>query len=289
MGARVVLARDGEPDVAGLIERERITHTFLPAATLAALSADAGATTRDFGAVRQVWFGGCTIPRSTLRDCVSLFPDALVHAYGMTEVCGVATVLGTGERLDHRHRLSSVGRPIAGVEVQVRDPNTGAPLPSGRPGEVWVRTAHLMAGYWRDPEATEAAITEGGWYRTGDGGLLDAHGYLYLTDRIQDRIISGGRYVYPSEVERILAELPSVAELAVIGVPDESWGEVPKALVVAAEGHTVDEAALLAHCRRYLAKEKCPRSVDVVDHLPRNATGRITKKDLYPRYWPHPD
>ena len=223
--------------------------------------------------------------RSALVRCLDLFPNALAHGYGMTEASGMVAVLGPEERHGDGHRLWPAGRPIAGVELEVCDPNTGARLPAGRTGEVWIRSDHLMAGYWHDPEVTRAVLPGDGWYRTGDGGRLDADGYLYLTDRLQDRIISGGTDVYPAEVERVLAELPGVADVAVIGVPDECWGEVPKAVVVAAAGHTVDEAELLAHCKRHLTPEQCPRSVDVVAHLPRNVAGKVTKKDLYPRYW----
>jgi acyl-CoA synthetase (AMP-forming)/AMP-acid ligase II len=286
--ARVVLTPGPDIELPRLIELERITHAFLPATALGALTRHTDASARDLTTLRQVWYGGGPLPAGLLHRCVALFPGALVHSYGLAEICGPATALGPDRRLDRLHRMRSAGRPITGVELEVRDPNTGAPLPSGRIGEVWIRTERLMAGYWNDPEATAAAITGDGWYRTGDGGLLDPDGDLYLTDRIQDRIISGGTDVYPAEVERVLVELPCISDLAVIGVPDEREGEVPKVIVVAAEGHTVDEAALLAHCRRHLASVKCPRSVDVVDALPRNAAGRVIKKDLYRRYWAAP-
>jgi acyl-CoA synthetase (AMP-forming)/AMP-acid ligase II len=286
--ARLVLTAGPDIELPRLIELERITHAFLPTAGLAALALQPDTAARDLTGVRQVWYGGGTMSIRALRRCLTLFPGALVHSYGMTEIGGPATVLGPARRLDELRRSRSAGRPIAGVELEVRDPNTGAPVPTGRTGEVWIRTGQLMAGYWQDPEATEAAVAEDGWYRTGDGGLLDPDGYLHLTDRIQDRIISGGTDVYPAEIEGVLAELPCVGDLAVIGVPDERWGEVPKAVVVAAEGHTVDEATLLAHCRRHLASVKCPRSVDVVDTLPRNAAGKVVKKDLYRRYWAAP-
>jgi len=142
-----------------------------------------------------------------------------------------------------------------------------------------------MGGYWNLPEATAAAITGDGWYRSGDSGHLDEDGYLYLTDRIKDMIISGGENIYPAEIERVLAEHPSLAEVAVVGVPDEKWGEVPKAVVVATHGHYVDEARVIAYCRAQLAGYKCPKSVDVVTELPRNVLGKIMKNDVRARYW----
>ena len=163
--------------------------------------------------------------------------------------------------------------------------HSGAPVPTGERGEVWIRTNQLMTGYWNKREATAEAITEDGWYRSGDAGHLDRDGYLYLTDRIKDMIISGGENIYPAEIERVLAEHPSVADVTVVGVPDEKWGEVPRAVVVATAGHTADPAELLAHCRTQLAGYKCPKAVDVVATLPRNATGKVLKKDVRAPYW----
>jgi acyl-CoA synthetase (AMP-forming)/AMP-acid ligase II len=132
-------------------------------------------------------------------------------------------------------------------------------VPVGEAGEIWVRSEQVMGGYWGRPEATGAAITSDGWLRSGDGGHIDAEGYVYVTDRIKDMIISGGENIYPAEIERVLAEHPSVGDVAVIGVPDDRWGEVPKAVVVAAPGATVDEAELIAHARENLAGFKVPR------------------------------
>jgi acyl-CoA synthetase (AMP-forming)/AMP-acid ligase II len=218
---------------------------------------------------------------------MEVFPPVFVQVYGMTEACGVVTVLGAPEHTDEANpqRLTSAGRPISGVEIEVRDPETGDPVPVGEQGEIWVRTEQLMSGYWNRPEATASAITEDGWYRSGDSGHYDADGYLYITDRIKDMIISGGENIYPAEIERVLVEHPTVADLTVVGVPDEKWGEVPKAVVVAAPGQTVDEAELIAYCREHLASYKCPKSVDVVDALPRNPTGKVLKKDVRARYW----
>ena len=143
-----------------------------------------------------------------------------------------------------------------------------------------------MSGYWGKPEATAATITPDGWLRSGDGGHRDADGYVYVTDRIKDMIISGGENIYPAEIERVLAEHPQRGRCAVIGVPDEHWGEVPKAVVVAAPGQAVDAEALLAYCREHLAAFKCPKSVDVLAELPRNPTGKVLKKDLRKPYWP---
>ena len=169
----------------------------------------------------------------------------------MTEQSGVVSVLGAADHGNPAvaHRLVSAGRAIDGVEIEIRDPATGDRVATGERGEVWVRSEQVMGGYWGKPEATAATITPDGWLRSGDGGYLDADGYLYITDRIKDMIISGGENIYPAEIERVMAEHPQIQDVAVIGVPDERWGEVPKAVVVAEPGATIDTEQLLAWCR----------------------------------------
>jgi acyl-CoA synthetase (AMP-forming)/AMP-acid ligase II len=142
-----------------------------------------------------------------------------------------------------------------------------------------------MAGYWRNPEDTAATIDADGWLKTGDAGYFDADGYLYLHDRIKDMVVSGGENIYPAEVENVLLSYPVIVDAAVIGVPDPKWGETVKAIVVLGPGQTLDEAHIIAHCRATLAHYKCPTSVDTVDALPRNPSGKILKRELRAPYW----
>ena len=287
-GARMVMTRLPVPDqLPGILESERITHTFFVPALLAAIAKVDGVAEHDYSALKVLCYGASPMPLPVLRESMKIFPNVFMQVYGMTEACGVVSVLGAAEHADTEHpeRLVSAGKPIAGCDIEVRDPESGAGVPTGEQGEIWVRTEQLMGGYWNRPDATASAVDPDGWYHSGDAGHYDAEGYLYITDRLKDMIISGGENIYPAEVERVLAEHPSVADLTVIGVPDDRWGEVPKAVVVAAEGHTVDEAELLAYCRDHLASYKCPKSVDVVDELPRNPTGKILKKDVRAKYW----
>jgi acyl-CoA synthetase (AMP-forming)/AMP-acid ligase II len=172
-----------------------------------------------------------------------------------------------------------------GVEVRAVDPATGIDVARGNVGEIWLRTPRVMLGYWNQPDATHEAITEDGWLRTGDAGCLDGDGYVYLSDRVKDMIISGGENVYPAEVENVLMAHPDVDEVAVIGVPSERWGETPKAIVVAAPGARPDGRELITFCRDRLAHYKCPTSVEVVAALPRNATGKVLKAQLRAPYW----
>jgi acyl-CoA synthetase (AMP-forming)/AMP-acid ligase II len=175
------------------------------------------------------------------------------------------------------------------VEIEIRDPGTGEAVPVGQSGEIWVRSEQVMAGYWRKPEATAAAITPDGWYRSGDGGHMDADGYVYVTDRIKDMIISGGENIYPSEVESVLAAHPAVQDVAVVGVPDPKWGETVLAVVVPRAGQGIDAAALPAAleawCRERIAGYKRPRAYRVIDEaqMPRTATGKIQHRVLRER------
>ena len=283
-GARTVVLRDPVPGVLlDTLEREGVTHTFVVPALLAALLQE---RERDLSSLQVLLYGASPMPAPLMRASLARFPGKLGQVYGMTELSGAVTYLGPEDHADtaHPERLLSAGRPYPGVELRVVDA-AGQDVPTGELGELWVRSAQCTPGYWGKPEATADTLVEGGWLRTGDIARLDDGGYLFLEDRLKDMVISGGENVYPAEVERVLLLDPSVAEVAVIGVPDERWGETVKAVVVPAEGATVDPAALIALCRQHLAGYKRPTSVDVVDALPRNATGKVLRRELREPYW----
>jgi acyl-CoA synthetase (AMP-forming)/AMP-acid ligase II len=287
-GARVVLMRTPDPAAAlQMLETEKITHTFFVPSLMAVMNQVPGAASRDYSSLEVLCYGASPMPLPVLRASLALFPGVLYQVYGMTEQSGAVSLLGPEDHADPAvaHRLVSAGKPIPGVEIEIRDPATGERLPTGTPGELWVRSDQRMGGYWGKPEATAAAITADGWLRSGDGGHMDADGYVYVTDRIKDLIISGGENIYPAEIERVLAEHPAIQDVAVIGVPDERWGEVPKAVVVTRRGATIDPQEVVAWCRERIAAFKCPKSIDVVDALPRNPTGKILKKELRKPYW----
>ncbi|MDT7637182.1 MAG: hypothetical protein QOC83_1470 [Pseudonocardiales bacterium] len=282
-GGAVVIDRDVVPAaVADELETAGVTHTFLVPAVLALLLALPDLGNRDFSALRCVSYGSSPIPAPVLRACLATLKADFLGLYGMTETSGILTALPKEAHRDtaNEHRLLSVGRPMPGVELIVVDPATGDPVPMGDSGEVWVRGEQVMSGYFGRPEQTADALRADGWFRTGDAGRLDGEGYLYLTDRVKDMIISGGENIYPAEIERVLVEHPAVAEVAVIGVPHPKWGETPKAVVVAAAGHPVDGPGLIEYCRERLARFKCPTSVEQVDALPRNPTGKVLKTEL---------
>jgi long-chain acyl-CoA synthetase len=211
----------------------------------------------------------------------------LIQVYGLTETTGAITQLDGRDHdpVGKPHLLRSCGKPYPWVEFRVVDPQTGDDRAVGEVGELWTRSHQNMAGYWNNPEATAAAITPDGWFRTGDAGYADENGYLFLHDRVKDMIVSGGENVYPAEVENALMAHPAVADVAVIGVPDERWGEAVKAIVVREPGSDVSGDDLVAFARERLAGFKLPKSVDFADSLPRNPSGKLLKRELREPYW----
>jgi acyl-CoA synthetase (AMP-forming)/AMP-acid ligase II len=286
-GATLILVADAIPALlVDLVERFRVTHTFVVPTVLAGLASLPGISTRDLSSLESLAYGGAPIPLPLLRRLLAATDAELYQAYGATEVSGAATMLDPADHrdaVDARH-LASAGRPLKGVELEIVDPDTGQARPPGGIGEVRLRSEQVMAGYWKQPAATRAALLPDGWLRTGDLGYVDEHGYLFLVDRLKDVIISGGENIYAAEVERVLAKHPAVREVAVIGVPDEKWGEIPKAVVIPSGPHHPDAGELLTFCRRRLAGYKCPKSIDFVNDFPRNGTGKILKRTLRERY-----
>lgn len=208
-----------------------------------------------------------------------------VQVYGQTELCGAVTALSNADHRDAaRPGLQlSAGKAVLGSEIQIVDPETGNRLPAGEAGEIWVRSNQNMTGYLNRPEATADTITADEWVRTGDIGRLDAEGYIYIEDRLKDMVITGGENVYGPEVESVLVKHPAIADAAIIGVPDDYWGESVKAIVVTTD--EVDAGEIIEFCRRHLATYKCPRTVDFISELPRNASGKILKTQLREPYW----
>jgi acyl-CoA synthetase (AMP-forming)/AMP-acid ligase II len=261
-------------------------RTFLVPAVLAKVLESGEDAVKLFGALKTYAYGASPMPMPLLRAALKAWPNTdFIQAYGLTELCGVISHLlpGAHRAEDHPERLSSAGTLVPNAEVRVVDPDTLEDVAQGEQGELWFRSKQLMKGYHNKPEATAEAVTSDGWFRTGDIGRVDGGGYIFVEDRLKDMIISGGENIYSIEVERVLAEHPAVAEVAVIGVPDEKWGEVVKAVVSLESPATPDE--LIVFCRERLAAYKCPKTVDVTDELPRNPTGKILKKDLRRPYW----
>lgn len=283
-----VLLRDFEPAaVLEDIDRHRVTHANFVPAMLAAMVDAAHGQTHDLSSLELIVYGTAPIAPELLARAMATFGCDFAQLYGLTETTSAITQLDPEDhrRTDRTDVLSSAGRPYPWVETRIVDPVTGEPCSPREPGELWVRSEQNMLGYWHRPEATAETITVDGWLRTGDAGFIREDGYVFLTDRVKDMIVSGGENVYPAEVEAVLAEHPSVRESAVIGVPDDRWGESVKALVVCQGDAAATEAELIEWTRSRLAHYKCPRSVAFIDALPRTATGKVLKRTLREPYW----
>jgi acyl-CoA synthetase (AMP-forming)/AMP-acid ligase II len=285
-GAPTILTR--EPEAATLIGAVKAgaTHAFFVPPVIARFLDAGDAVVGAISGLRYLVYGAAPMPMPLLQRALEAWPEmGFVQVYGQTELCGGITALDPDEHRDstRQHLLLSAGKALPGNELRIVDPESGEQLAIGEPGEIWVRSNQRMIGYLNRPEATADTITADDWLRTGDVGRLDADGYLYIEDRLKDMIITGGENVYGPEVESVLIEHPAVADAAVIGVPDDFWGESVKAIVVTTTEIEPDE--IIEFCRRHLAGYKCPRTVDFAPSLPRNASGKILKTELRQPYW----
>ena len=288
-GATSVIVRDLDPaTVVRLIGELGVTHGFLVPAVLQFMLMVPGVDDADFSSLKVILYGASPISEEVLAKSVAIFGCKFWQAYGLTETTGAVVHLSPADHDlsgPHRHRLRSCGLPGPGVEVRIVDPDTEQDCDQGEVGEIWIRGQQVMKGYWKMPEETATSINADGWFRSGDAGYLDADGYIYIHDRVKDMIVSGGENVYPAEVENVLMGHPAIADVAVIGVPHDRWGETAKAMVVRRPDVEVTEQEIIDYARERLAKFKCPTSVDWMTELPRNPTGKILKKDLRSPYW----
>jgi fatty-acyl-CoA synthase len=276
-GGLLSIHRNFEPAQAlASIEREKLNAAwFAPVMTTALLTCPKRER-YDVSSLKWVIGGGERTPEARIRDFTGLFTAArYIDGYGLTESVGGDTLMEAGREIE---KIGSTGRAIAHVEVEIRDDH-GNRLPAGENGEICLRGPKVTRGYWKDPEKTKAAFF-GDWFRTGDIGYLDDEGFLFLTDRKKDMIISGGENIASSEVERVIYELPQVREVAVIGLPDERWGEKPVAIVVLADDAALEMPELNEHCRARLAGFKVPKQLVIRDSLPRNPSGKVLKRVL---------
>jgi acyl-CoA synthetase (AMP-forming)/AMP-acid ligase II len=240
--------------------------------------------TTDFSSLELIAYGASPAPVDLVRNAIKVFGCGLAQVYGLTETSGAITYLPPEDH-DEKvpDRLKSCGKPLAGIEMRVVDAD-GKDVTTGEVGEIITRSPQNMMGYWNQPEATRRAI-RGDWFYTGDAGYLDQDGYIYIYDRVKDMIISGGENIYPAEVESALFGHSAVADVAVIGIPDDKWGEAVKAFVVKKPGAEVTPDELMSFARERIASYKVPRSIDFIDTLPRTPTGKILKRELRKPFW----
>src|SRR5262245_9148035 len=288
-GGHSILFREfSPPEILDALVRHRVTNALFVPAMLQFLSAVPGAADRDYTALRSIVYGASPITDEVLLRAMKTFRCPFIQVYGLTETTGAITELPASDHDPGGPRarlLRSAGKPYPWVELRIVDPDTGRDRSPGEVGELWTRSVQNMSGYWRNADETARVFARDGWLRTGDAGFMDADGYVFLTDRVKDMIVSGGENVYPAEVENALSGHPDIADVAVIGVPHDTWGESVKAVVVPRAGVSPRPEEIIAFARERLAHYKCPTSVDFAESLPRNPTGKLLKRQLREPYW----
>ena len=288
-GSTMVIHREFTPDqVVKSLDEEAITMTtMVPAMIQACLVAVPDIATREFKNLRLISYGASPIAQETLQKAMTVFGCGFAQGFGMTELTCIATNMtpAVHERAASGEPglLLSAGRPQMGTDIKIADEND-VELPRGQVGQILVKGPQTMMGYWRLTEATANAL-KGGWMHTGDAGYMDEEGFIYIQDRIKDMIVSGAENIYPAEVERAIFEHPAVADSAVVGIPDDQWGETVLAFVALKPAHTLDLKSLQAFCRERLASFKVPSKLEIIDAIPRNASGKSLKTELRKPYW----
>lgn len=285
-GIRAQVLPEFTPDGVLRAIQNGVTHMFLVPAAIQFVIQHPLAKETDFSGLRYLMYGAAPMPLELLKQTVATMPGAgLLQVYGMTETCGTVTMLPPDDHsLEGNERMRSAGKAVPGVEIQIRGEDNKE-VPRGEIGEICILSPSNTQGYWKLPEATAKTIDADGWLHTGDAGIMDDDGYVYIQDRIKDMIISGGENVYPAEVENAIFGHPAVAEVAVIGIPSEQWGEEVKACCVPKPGMEIDAGEIIAYAREKIAAFKAPKSVDVIPEMPRNASGKILRRQLRAPYW----
>jgi acyl-CoA synthetase (AMP-forming)/AMP-acid ligase II len=284
-GVQNIILRTFNPALAlECIQKYRTTKlAFVPAMIRFMLSEPASQET-DFSSVEVVLYGGSPMPRPILEKAVALFKCRFVQNYGLSETANMAIYMSWTEHRDMSNpKLKAAGKPLRGVSVRIVD-DDGRDLPPGQPGQIVFKTPSAMLEYWKLPQETAKTLVDG-WLYTGDAGYLDEDGFVYVTDRIKDVIISAGENIYPAEIERVLAEHPDIDDVAVVAAPDDRWGEVPIAYIVKRPGAALTKGDVLGYARKNIAAFKMPRTVEFIDKLPRNPGGKILKRVLREPHW----
>lgn len=270
------------------ITQEEVTHLFLPPTAIYMLLSEPGIEARRFPSLRSFIYAAAPMAIDKLRQCLNIFGPVMTQSFGQARSPMFCTLLTPKDHLvlgdpACEHRLASCGRPTLLTPVAIMD-DDGNLLPRGDRGEIVVRGNLVMKGYYKNPEAT-AEASQHGWHHTGDVGYIDEEGYLYIVDRKKDMIISGGFNIYPSEVEQVIWAHPAVLDCAVVGVPDEKWGEAVKAVIELKPGAKLDPEEIIRICKENLGSVKAPKSVVVWDVLPRSPVGKVRKKDIRDVFW----
>jgi long-chain acyl-CoA synthetase len=266
------------------IEAHGITKMFLVPAAIQFILQQPQSRTADLSSLRCLIYGAAPITLPVLEEALAVFKCEFVQLYGLTETTAQTTYLPPQDhQSSDTHRLRSAGKPLPYIDVKVVNPE-GTILAPNEIGEICIKSPSNMLGYWKLPDATNDTMRDG-WVYTGDAGYKDDDGYLYICDRIKDMIVSGGENIYPAEIESAIMGHPDIVDVAVIGIPDEKWGESVKAVVVLKADTSLSPSEIIDFAKTRIASFKVPKSVDFIEMLPRNAAGKILKKDLRAPYW----
>lgn len=287
-GCNLILEKFNVQELLEVIERKQVNYTFLVPAMINMILSHPNVSNCNMSSLKGIFYGAAPMSAARIKEAIGRFGPILVQGYGLTESTSFSTILTAGDHLqaikdERMERLLSCGRPIFESELKIVD-SRGKEVGPEETGEIIMRGPDVMKGYYRNRLLTRRVL-QSGWLHTGDIARRDNEGYIYIVDRKNDMIISGGFNIYPSEVEQILYSHHSVYEACVIGVPDEQWGEAVKAVVVLKKGHPVGASELINYCGQYLSGFKKPRSIDFVDSLPKNPNGKVARRIIRERFW----
>ena len=287
-GTQIFMTQTEPEAIMQMIERHQVTHLFLPPTVIYVMLAHPKVRDYDYSSLKYFLYAAAPMSADKLRLAIDVFGPVMVQSYGQAEAPMMCTFMSITDHLDalkpgNEHRLLSCGKASAFARVAIMD-DDGNLLDPNADGEIVVRSSLVMGGYYNNPEATEESRAHG-WHHTGDIGTIDDDGFVYIVDRKKDMIISGGFNVFPSEIEQVIWSHPAVQDCAVIGVPDEKWGEAVKAVIEAVPGQHVDEDEIIALCKEKLGSVKAPKSVEIWEKLPRSPVGKVLKKDIRKGFW----
>ena len=266
-----------------MIETEKVRHALFVPAVILFLISNPKAQETDFSSLDFVLYGASPIADDTIIKAQEIMNCDLYQVYGLTETTGAITIMMPEDHDKERNKLRSCGKPLNGVEIKIIG-DEGQELSTGEIGEVITKSALNMKGYWNKSDATKEAI-QNEWFFSGDAGFFDDEGYLYIHDRVKDMIVSGGENIYPAEVENALMSNPDIIDAAVIGIPDEKWGESVKGFVVLKDGAKLNEVDIISYTKTQIAGYKCPKSINFIDMLPRNPSGKVLRRELREPFW----
>lgn len=283
-GCKNIIIPEVDPGlILNLVEKERIELTMWVPAVILFLIQHPNASKTDFSSLKLVLYGASPIAEDTLLSAIDLMNCDFYQVYGLTETTGAITLLSPEDHSIERGKLRSCGKPIPGVEIKIVDENKNE-VPIGEVGEIITKSDLNMKGYWNNDKATSEAFNDS-WFYSGDLGYLDDDGYLFIHDRLKDMIVSGGENIYPAEVENALMSNSLILDAAVVGIPDEKWGESTKAFVVLKKEGEINEEEIINYTKTKIASYKCPKSINFINELPRNPSGKVLRRELRAPFW----